>query len=310
MAGENFRDIMAFLAVAKESSFTRAASQLGVSQSALSHTVRGLEERLGIRLLTRTTRSVSPTEAGERLIERVAPRLDFIEQELAIFELDRNRHAGAIRLTASDFAMVTLLWPKLSVLQRQYPDIKFEIAIHPQLIDIEAEGYDAGIRIGDQVAKGMIATQVSTDTPMVIVGAPGYLAKRPAPSNPTELTAHDCLNTRFCATGDVCAWELSDGKQNVQVEVDGPWTFNCIGPVVDAALAGFGLAFVPRALVEQHLSDGQLIAVMGNWCPTFPALHLCYSNRRPLSSAMALVVEALASADFAAGASATELIDE
>jgi DNA-binding transcriptional LysR family regulator len=293
MSGENLRDIHAFLIVARERSFTRAAAQLGVSQSALSHTIRGLEARLGLRLLTRTTRSVAPTEAGERLLQHVASRFDAIQDELAAFGELRDKPAGTVRITTSDFAASTVLWPKLSKLQPQYPDVKIEIAIDPGLTDIVAERYDAGVRFGDQIAKDMTAVRISPDIRMTIVGAPAYLEKRSVPKTPSDLTQHDCINMRFSTRSGVYAWELKKGKRNLQVRVAGPWTFNCIYPVLDAALAGFGLAYMPEEMARPHIESGRLVPVLKEWWPTFPGLHIFYASRRQASPALSLIVEAL-----------------
>ncbi|WP_262269912.1 LysR family transcriptional regulator [Microvirga yunnanensis] len=293
MSGENFRDIQAFLTVARERSFTRAAAQLGVSQSALSHTIRALEARLGLRLLTRTTRSVSPTEAGERLIQRVAPRFEAITAELAAFEELRDKPVGAVRITASDFAANTILWPKLSKLQPAYPHLKIEVAIEPGLIDIIAEHFDAGVRFGDQISKDMTAVRISRDIRMVIVGAPSYLEGRPLPKSPSDLTGHECINMRFSMRGGVYAWELTKGKRNLQVRVEGSWTFNSIYPVVEAALAGFGLAYMPEELARPHIESGRLQAVLKDWCPTFPGLHIFFASRSQSSPALSLIIEAL-----------------
>ncbi|UVH60635.1 LysR family transcriptional regulator [Variovorax paradoxus] len=293
MSGESFRDILAFLAVARERSFTRAAVQLGVSQSALSHTVRTLETRLGLRLLTRTTRSVSPTEAGERLVQRVAPRFESITAELAAFDELRDKPAGTVRITASDFAANTILWPKLSELQSKYPDVKIEVAIEPGLTDIVAERFDAGVRFGDQIAKDMTAVRISPDIRMAIVGAPSYLKKHPPPESPSDLTAHECINMRISMRDGVQAWKLKKGKRNLQVRVEGSWTFNCIYPVVEAALSGCGLAYMPEELARPHLKSGRLQAVLKDWCPTSPGLHIFFASRRQSSSALSLIVEAL-----------------
>ncbi|MFL9949028.1 LysR family transcriptional regulator [Paraburkholderia agricolaris] len=293
MSAENFRDILAFLAVARERSFTRAAAQVGVSQSALSHTIRGLEARLGIRLLTRTTRSVSPTDAGERLIRSVAPRFQAIADELAAFDELRDKPVGTVRITTSDFAANTVLWPKLSQLQPAYPDVKIEIFVDPGLTDIVEERYDAGVRFGDQIAKDMTAVRISPDIQMTIVGAPSYLEKRPPPKVPSDLSRHQCINTRYSNRGGVYAWELKKGKRNLQVRVSGPWTFNSIYPVLDAALAGFGLAYVPEELARPHVASGRLHPVLKDWCPTFPGLHIFYASRRQSSPALSLIVETL-----------------
>lgn len=293
MPSENFRDIFAFLAVARERSFTRAAAQLGVSPSALSHTIRALEARLGLRLLTRTTRSVSTTEAGERLIQSVAPRFEAITAELSAFDELRDKPVGTVRITTSDYAANTILWPKLSKLQPKYPDLKIELAIDPGLTDIVAERYDAGVRFGDQIAKDMTAVRISPDIRMVIAGAPSYLKKHPPPKAPQDLTHHDCINMRFSIRGGVYAWELKKGKRKLQVRVEGPWTFNCIYPVLDAALAGFGLAYMPEEIARNHIVAGRLQPVLQDWCPTFPGLHIFYASCRQISPALSLVVETL-----------------
>lgn len=293
MSGENVRDIPAFLAVARERSFTRAAAKLGVSQSALSHTIRALEARLGLRLLTRTTRSVSPTEAGERLIQRVVRRFEVITEELAAFEQLRDKPAGTVRITTSDFAANTILWPKLSKLGPKYSDIKIEMAIETGLTDIVAERFDAGVRFGDQIAKDMTAVRISPDIRIAIVGAPSYLEGRSAPKSPADLTEHECINMRFSMRGDVYPWELKKGKKNLQVRVQGSWTFNSIYPVLEAALAGFGLAYMPEELALPHIRSGGLQAVLEEWCPTFPGLHIFFASRRQCSRALSVIVEAL-----------------
>jgi DNA-binding transcriptional LysR family regulator len=293
MPDDNFREIYAFLTVARERSFTRAAALLGVSQSALSHTIRGLESRLGLRLLTRTTRSVAPTEAGERLFHSVASRFDVIQKELAAFDKLRDRPAGTVRITASDFAANTVLWPKLSKLQAQYPDMKIEIAVDPGLTDIVAEGYDAGVRFGDQIAIDMTAVRITPDIRMAIVGAPSYLENRFLPKTPADLLKHDCINMRFSIRGPVYAWELKRGKRSLQVRGDGPWTFNCIYRVRDAALDGFGLAYMPEELAQPYIKSGRLLSLLQEWCPTFPGLHIYYTSNRQSTLPLSLIVETL-----------------
>ncbi|SOE46785.1 transcriptional regulator, LysR family [Caballeronia arationis] len=292
MRGDNFRDIVAFLAVARERSFTRAAAQLGVSQSALSHTIRSLETRLGLRLLTRTTRSVAPTEAGERLIRNVAPRFEVISDELAAFHEHRDKPMGTVRITTSDFAANTVLWPKLSELQPRYPDIKIDIIVNAGLTDIVEERYDAGVRFGDQIAKNMAAVPISPDIRMSIVGTPSYLSKHSPLKLPAGLSEHSCINTRFSSRAGVYAWELSKGKRKVQIRVDGAWTFNSTYLVLDAALSGAGLAYVPEQLAIPHLASGRLVSVLKDWCPTFPGLHIYYTSRQ-VSPALSLIVETL-----------------
>ncbi|ALM84255.1 LysR family transcriptional regulator [Bordetella sp. N] len=293
MSSDNFRDILAFLAIARERSFTRAAAQLGVSQSALSHTIRALESRLGLRLLTRTTRSVSPTEAGARLIQSVAPRFEAIIDELHAFEELRDKPTGTVRITASDFAANTVLWPKLSRLQPKYPEVKIEVAIEPGLTDIIADRFDAGVRFGDQVSKDMTAVRISPDSRMMIVGAPSYLENHPPPKTPADLTAHECINMRFSARGGIYAWELKKGEESLQVRAEGAWTFNSIYLVVDAALAGFGLAYMPEGLARPHIKSGRLKPVLKDWSPTVPGLHIFFAKKRHSSAALALIVEEL-----------------
>ncbi|OZI52011.1 LysR family transcriptional regulator [Bordetella genomosp. 5] len=293
MSADPLRGIDAFLTVARERSFTRAAALLGVSQSALSHTIRALEARLELRLLARTTRSVSPTEAGERLIQKVAPRYAAIGHALADFEALRGKAGGTVRITTSDFAANMVLWPRLSALQPQHPDLKIELAIEPELTDIVAERFDAGVRFGDQVSRDMTAVRISPDVRMIIVAAPSYLHGRTSPKTPSDLTTHACINMRFSQGGGVYAWELKKGKRNLQVRVAGAWTFNCIGPVVQAALAGHGLAYMPEALALPHLQSGSLMPVLDDWWPTFPGLHLFFTQRRQLPPALSLVIEAL-----------------
>lgn len=293
MSRENFNDLLAFIAVARERSFTRAAAQLGVSQSALSHTIRALESRLGLRLLTRTTRSVSPTEAGERILQRVAPRFVEIEAELmAVTEL-RDKPAGTIRITATDHATNTVLWPKLSKVLHKYPEIKVEIMTDYGLTDIVADRYDIGIRHGDQVAKDMIAVRIAADMKMAIVGSPTYLENKPQPKKPQDLMQHNCINLRLPTLGGFYAWELKKGSREVQVRVEGQLSFNGSYHMLDAALAGYGLAYLPSDLVQAHVTAGRLVRVLDDWCPTFPGLHAYYASRSESSRALALVIDSL-----------------
>jgi DNA-binding transcriptional LysR family regulator len=293
MPRESFKDLLAFLAVARERSFTRAAAKLGVSQSALSHTIRGLEERLRLRLLTRTTRSVSPTEAGDRLFQTVGPRFEEIEAELAALSELREKPAGTIRITTTEHAAYTILWPKLAKVLPEYPDIKVEIIIEQGLTDIVAGRYDAGVRLGEQVAKDMIAVRIGPDARMAVVGAPSYFARRPLPKTPQDLTAHECINLRLPTFGGLYAWEFEKGKRELKVHVDGQLVFNGTGMILNAALAGFGLAYLPEDEVRARVADGKLIRVLADWCPPFPGYHLYYPSRRQPTLAFALVVEAL-----------------
>src|SRR5580693_9220162 len=262
--------LLAFLAVGQERSFTRAAAKLGVSQSALSHTIRGLEERLGLRLLTRTTRSVSPTEAGERLLNTIGPRFEEIETELPALSELREKPAGTIRITATDYAADTILWPKLTKLLPQYPDIKVEIIIDFGLTDIVAERFDAGVRSGEQVAKDMIAVRIAPDMRMAVVGAPSYFKARPEPKKPQDLIGHNCINLRLPTHGGLYAWEFEKGGRELRVRVDGQLAYNTTTQMLNAALAGFGLAYVPEDLALPHLSKGRLVRALADWCPPYP----------------------------------------
>jgi DNA-binding transcriptional LysR family regulator len=293
MQRENFNDILAFLAVAQERSFTRAAAKLGVSQSALSHSIKGLEARLGVRLLTRTTRSVSPTEAGERLFLTVGHRFEEIEAELEALSELREKPAGTIRITATDYAADTILWPKLAKFLPKYPDIKVEITVDYGLTDIVAQRYDAGVRSGEQVAKDMIAVRIGPDMRMAVVGAPSYFAKRSLPKKPQDLTNHNCINLRLPTHGGLYAWEFKKGGREMRVRVDGQLVLNGTIQMLNAALAGFGLAYVPEDMAQLHVAQGRLKRVLEDWCPPFPGYHLYYPNRRHSSPAFALLVDAL-----------------
>lgn len=293
MARENFNDLLAFVTVAREGSFTRAAAQLGVSQSALSHTIRALEARLGVRLLTRTTRSVSPTEAGERLLLAVAPRFEEIEAELAALSELRDKPAGTIRITAAEHAANTVLWPKLAKFLPEYPDIKVEITVDYALTDIVAQRYDAGVRLGDQVAKDMIAVRIGPDMRMAVAGSPAYFSRRPQPQTPHDLAAHDCINLRLPTYGGLLAWDFEKDGHALNVRVEGQLVFNTSTPILRAALAGFGLAFLPEDMAREHLAEGRLMRVLEDWCPIFPGYHLYYPSRRQSLPAFALLINAL-----------------
>ncbi|MBY5613703.1 LysR family transcriptional regulator [Rhizobium leguminosarum] len=286
-------DLIAFLAVARAQSFTKAAGKLGVSQSALSHTIRGLEERLGLRLLTRTTRSVAPTEAGERLLVSIGPRLDEIESELAALSAFREKPAGTIRINAGEHAADAVLWPALEKLLPDYPDINVEIIVDYGLTDIVAERYDAGVRLGEQVAKDMIAVRIGPDMRMAVVGAPTYFDTRPKPLTPQDLTDHNCINLRLPTYGSVYAWEFEKGGRELRVRVEGQLVFNNVALRLNAVLAGLGLAYMPEDLVEAHLAEGRLVRVLEDWCLPFSGYHLYYPSRRHTSPAFALVVDAL-----------------
>jgi len=293
MLRANINDLIAFSMVAKEQSFTRAAAKLGVSQSALSHAIRGLEERLGVRLLTRTTRSVAPTEAGQQLLERVAPRLAEIEDELtAITEL-KDKPAGTIRITAAEHAANTVLWPKLEKFLPDYPDIKVEVTIDYGLRDIVSDRFDAGIRLGEQVDKDMIAVRIGPDFRMAVVATPSYIADKSAPLTPHDLQQHSCINLRLPTLGGIYAWEFEKAGRPLRVRVDGQLILNSNAQIKKAVLAGFGMALVPEDNVREELKSGELVEFLQDWCPEFPGYYLYYPSRRQHTSAFALLVDAL-----------------
>src|SRR5881296_626282 len=293
MARENLNDLLAFLAVARDRSFTKSAAKLGVSRSALSHTLRGLEARLGLRLLTRTTRSVSPTVAGERLINAVGHRIEEIEAELDALSELREKPAGTIRITAHEHALDAVLLPALSKFLPQYPDINVEVTIDYGLTDIVAQRFDAGVRSGGQVAKDMIAVRIGPDMRMAVVGAPSYFRNRPLPKKPQELVEHNCINLRLPTHGGLYAWEFEKGSRELKVRVEGQLFFNTTTQMLHAALAGLGLTYLPEGLVQPHINKGRLKRVLEDWCPSYPGYHLYYPSRRQPSAAFALLVEAL-----------------
>jgi DNA-binding transcriptional LysR family regulator len=293
MVQENFNDLAAFAMVAKERSFTRAAAKLGVSQSALSQTIRGLEERLGLRLLTRTTRSVSPTEAGERLLRAVEPRFEEIATELASLNELREKPAGTIRITAGEHPAISILEPALARLLPDYPDIHVEIIVDYGLTDIVAERYDAGVRLGEQVAKDMIAVRISPDIRWAVVGSPAYFARHSRPKTPQDLTAHNCINIRLPTYGGLFAWEFEKDGHELRVRVEGQLVFNTVALRLNAALNGLGLTYIPEDLVDTHVREGRLVRVLEDWCPAYPGYHLYYPSRRHASPAFALLADAL-----------------
>jgi DNA-binding transcriptional LysR family regulator len=293
MPRASLNDLQIFLVVAREKSFTKAAAKLGVSQSALSHTIRELEARLGIRLLTRTTRSVATTEAGERMLRNVGPKIDEIGTEIAALTELRDKPAGTIRITTSQHAADTILVPALARLLPRYPDIHVEVVIDLGLTDIVAERYDAGIRLGEQVAKDMIAVRVGPDLRMAAVAAPSYFAKRPRPKKPQDLTEHACINLHLPTYGGLYAWEFEKDGRELRVRVEGQLVFNNGGSVMAAALSGLGIAYLPEDMVRTSVAGKQLVRVLGDWCPPFPGFHLYYPSRRQPSAAFALLVDAL-----------------
>jgi DNA-binding transcriptional LysR family regulator len=293
MPRKTLDDLLAFVAVAREGSFTKAAAKLGVSQSVLSHTIRGLEERLGLRLLTRTTRNVAPTEAGERLLRTVGPRFDEIESELAALSELREKPAGTIRITATENAADSLLVPKLAPLLREYPDIKVVIMIDYGLTDIVAERFDAGVRNGEQVGKDMIAVRIGPNMRMAVVGAPSYSRKRAAPKTPQDLIGHNCINLRLPTRGGLYAWEFEKSGRELRVRVEGQLVFNGATHMINAALAGLGLAYVPESMTQAHVAKGRLKRVLEDWCAPYSGYHLFYLSRRQSTPAFALLVDAL-----------------
>lgn len=293
MARRNLNDLLAFVTVAREGSFTRAAATLGVTQSALSQALRGLEERLQIRLLTRTTRSVSPTPAGERLMHAIGHRFDEIEAELDALTALRDKPAGTVRITCGDNVMHTVLLPKLMPLLHAYPDITLEFDMNYGFRDIVADRFDAGVRLGNTIDKDMIAVPIGPPLRMAVVASPAYFAAHPAPKTPHDLTAHRCINQRMPTSGGLYVWDFSRRGKVVNVRVDGPLIFNTAPPQVDAALAGLGITLLPEDELAPHIEAGRLVRVLEDWCPPFGGYHLYYPSRRQPSPAFSLVLQAL-----------------
>jgi DNA-binding transcriptional LysR family regulator len=293
MRRENIYELLGFLAVARERSFTKAAAHLGLSQSALSHSIRSLETALGVRLLTRTTRSVSATAAGERLLQTIGPRFEEIEAELVALNELRDKPAGMIRITAAEHAANTVLWPKLAKFLPAYPDIKVEIVIDYALNDIVRHRYDAGVRLGEQVAKDMIAVRIGPEMRMSVVATPAYFSKHPAPKTPQDLIQHNCINLRLPTHGGLYPWEFEKAGRELKVRVEGQLIFNSGTQILNAALAGCGLAYVPEDVAQAHIAKGRLKRVLKDWCDPFRGYHLYYPSRRQASPAFTLLVEAL-----------------
>lgn len=293
MLKDNFNDLISLMMVARERSFTRAAARLGVSQSALSHSIRALEERLALRLLTRTTRSVSPTEAGERLINAIAPRLEEIESQLVAMSEMREKTAGNIRLNAGHHAVKTTLWPALHPFLKQYPDVNVEITVDNTLTDIVSGRYDAGVRLGEQVAKDMVAVRIGPDWSMAVVGSPDYFSSYGRPQSPQDLQHHSCINLRLPTMGDLYAWEFKKEGREIRVRVEGQLIFNSLEPRIEAAISGLGLAFVPEDAVNAYLENGRLERVLTDWSEPFAGYYLYYPSRKQHTSAFARLIEAL-----------------
>lgn len=293
MLRDNFNDLYYLIVVARERSFTRAAARLGVSQSALSHAIRGLEERLDVRLLTRTTRSVAPTDAGERLINSISPRFDDIEAELLALTDIRQRVAGNIRLTLGEHALHSTVWPALQPFLQTYPDVNVELTLDNSLTDIVAGRFDAGIRLGEQVAKDMVAIRIGPDWRMVVVGSPDYFTRHDKPRTPHDLQQHNCINMRMATLGGLYAWEFAKDGQALRVRVEGQLIFNTLPARITAARAGMGLALVPEDTVEQAVADGALEKVLEDWCAPFAGYYLYYPSRKQHTAAFAQLIEAL-----------------
>lgn len=293
MASENYNDLAAFVTVAREQSFTKAAVKLGVSQSALSQTIRSLEERLGMRLLTRTTRRVSPTASGERLLQTAGPRFEEIQSELAALREMRDRPTGTVRITAGEHAAISVLAPALERFLPDNPDVTVEIIVDYGLTDIVAERFDAGVRLGEQVAKDMIAVPIGPDVRMAVVASPAYLGHNPRPETPQELTTHNCINMRLPTHDNIFAWEFEKDGRELRVRVEGQLVFNNLAMRREAALRGLGLAYMPEDQVKDNLAEGTLVRVLEDWCSPFAGYHLYYPNRRHPSPAFAVVVDAL-----------------
>ena len=293
MSRIDLNDLDAFLAIAREKNFTRAAAQLGVSQSALSQTLRGLEERLGVRLLARTTRSVAPTEAGERLLRAIGPHLESVADALAAISRLRETPAGAVRISATEHAANSVLYPAVARLARDYAEIAIEICVDNAFVDIVAARFDAGVRIGEQVEKDMVAVRIGPDMRMAIVGAPAYFERFPRPDTPRDLTRHRCIAMRLPTLGGLLPWEFEKDGREVNVQVEGQVTFNTMAMGLRATLDGLGLGYFQADLVASHVAAGRLVSVLEDWCPPFPGYHLYYPSRRQHSAAFAALLEAL-----------------
>jgi DNA-binding transcriptional LysR family regulator len=293
MKRDDLYDMLWFLAVAEERSFTRAAAKLGTSQSTLSQTIKRLETRMGLRLLARTTRSVSPTEAGERLMRTLAPHINDIEAEVDDLMAFRDKPSGLVRITLANYALESVVWPKLRPVMMQYPDIKLELNCDDGMNNIVEERFDAGVRLGESVDKDMIAVRIGPDWRLVVVGSPGYFAEHPAPDNPEQLIQHTCINQRHISSGALYAWEFAKDGRDLRIRVDGQLTFNGSYAQVDAALAGYGLAYLPESIVAPHIASGALVQVLDDWSPMFSGYYLYYPSRRQNSPAFAAIIDAL-----------------
>lgn len=293
MSRKNFNHMLAFINVVREGSFTRAAARLGVTPSALSHAISGLEAGIGVQLLTRTTRNISLTEAGRRLFLNVSTRLEEIDAELEVLDALRDSPVGTVRITAAEHAVNSVLWPKLSQVVDKYPELNVEINIDYAMADIVSQRYDAGVRLGNQVARDMIAVRIGPDLRIAVVGSPSYFARRTIPRTPHDLARHNCINLRLPTHGGLLPWDFAQDGQEIKLRVSGQWVFNNSSSIVRAALAGCGLAFVPEDMVLEHIAGGQLIRTLDDWCDPYPGYHLYYPNRKAFSRALSVVVDAL-----------------
>lgn len=293
MAKQDFNDLLWFLAVARERSFTKAAAKLGIAQSTLSHTIKRLEADMGIRLLTRTTRSVALTEAGERLRESLAPRIEEIEAEIAALMAFRDKPSGSIKITLSDHALESVVWPKLRPVLKAYPDIKLELSLDTGFRNIVEDGFDAGVRLGESVERDMIAVRIGPDWRLVAVASPGYLATHPEPKHPKDLVQHICIKRRQPTAGGLYAWEFGKNGQEIRVKVEGQLTFNNSYAMIDAAMNGYGIAYVPENIVADRIKSGDLVLVLDEWSPLFDGYFIYYPSKRQNSAAFKVIVNAL-----------------
>lgn len=293
MKREDLIDMLWFMAVAEERSFTKAAARLGTSQSTLSHTIKRLETRMGLRLLTRTTRSVSPTEAGEKILRSLAPRISEIEQDIdAVLEV-RDKPSGTVRITLSDHALESVVWPKLQPVMKDFPDIKIELNANDGFINIVEERFDAGVRLGESLDKDMIAVRISPDWRLVAVGSPGYFEAHGIPQHPQELVTHNCINQRQIRSGGLYAWEFEKDGRELRARVDGQLIFNSSRAQINAAVSGYGIAYLPENLVLDDLATGRLVQVLDEWSPFFQGYYLYYPSKRQNAPAFSVVINAL-----------------
>ncbi|OYQ91264.1 LysR family transcriptional regulator [Citrobacter freundii] len=293
MARENFNDLTAFIAIAREKNFTKAAAQLGVSQSALSHSLRTLETRLGVRLLTRTTRSVSLTDMGEILLSDLGPYIDGIHEKLNSFRELNEKPSGTIRISAADYSINTILWPKLRTLIKEYPEVTLELIDDYSLTDIVANRFDAGVRFGEQITNGMVSVRIGPDVKFTVIGSPNYFENRTLPTHPQELIEHTCINLRFPTHGNLYIWEFEKDGKKENIKASGQLVFGRIYQALDAAIEGCGLAHVPRDIAEKHIERGDLISVLDDWCPYWDGYYLYYPSRRQPSKAFPLLIDTL-----------------